>query len=61
MRTTTAAWAAVLTLDGVLKTTLAYSIHPDMVPAVSGIQYAVVLTALIGFTVWYVRRRAAAP
>jgi hypothetical protein len=59
MRTTTIAWGAVLTLDGALKTVLAYTLNPDLVPAVTAIQYAAVLTTLIGFTVWYVRRRAA--
>jgi hypothetical protein len=57
MITLTVVWGAGLTLDGALKASLAFTLPPDLVPALSGAQYAIVLTALIAFTIRYIRHR----
>jgi intracellular septation protein A len=57
MTTTTTVWGVGLLLDAVVKVLLAYTLAPDAVPGVSGIQYAVVFGGLALFTVLYVRGR----
>ncbi|GAA5200350.1 hypothetical protein GCM10023322_78080 [Rugosimonospora acidiphila] len=56
----TAVWGAGLGLDGAVKVILAYTLAPDLVPALAGVQYVVVLGGLIGFTVRHIRRRVSA-
>jgi hypothetical protein len=59
LKTVTAAWGTALVLDSAVKVLLAYTLSPDAVPALAGLQYGVVLGGLILFTVLYVRRRRA--
>ena len=53
----TTVWGAGLTLDGAVKVAMACTLAPDLVPAIAGAQYAVVLGGLILFTVRYIRHR----
>ncbi|GIH18330.1 VC0807 family protein [Rugosimonospora africana] len=56
IRTINTVWGTGLSLDGIVKVLLAYTLPADAVPAVAGIQYVVVLGGLVLFTVRYVRR-----
>jgi hypothetical protein len=53
----TTVWGLGLGLDGTVKVVLAYTLNPDLVPAIAGVQYAVVLGGLVAFTVRYIRNR----
>jgi hypothetical protein len=56
LRVLTAVWGAGFALDAVVRVLLAYTLPLDSVPAISAVQWLVVLAGLIAFHIRYVSR-----